>query len=119
MSGNKELFYHLKNHDGSSKVTFADNSKGRILGKGSVGNENSLAIHDVIFVEGLTYNLLSISQLCDKGFHVKFESSKCYVLDKDDNVLFVACRTNDIYTCVLDSIVNHHVKCLSVVKDSP
>jgi len=30
-------------------------------------------IQDVLLVEGLKHNLLSISQLCDKGLEVTFE----------------------------------------------
>jgi len=33
----------------------------KILGKGTVGNENSFVIHDVFYVKGLKHNLLSIS----------------------------------------------------------
>jgi len=35
-------------------VTYGDNNKGKILGKGTVGNENNFLIHDVFYVEGLT-----------------------------------------------------------------
>ena len=48
-------------------VTYGDNNKGKILGKGTNGNENNFFIHDVLHVEGIKHNLLSISQLCDKG----------------------------------------------------
>jgi len=48
-------------------VTYGDNNKGRILGRGSKGDKDILVIHDVLYVEGLKHNLLSISQLCDKG----------------------------------------------------
>ena len=42
-------------------VTYGDNNKGRILGRGSIGDENILVIHDVLFVEGLKHNPLSIT----------------------------------------------------------
>ncbi|XP_050896005.1 uncharacterized protein LOC127102702 [Lathyrus oleraceus] len=48
--------------------TYGDNNKRAILGKGSVGNPSSTTISDVMLVDGLKHNLLSISQLCDKGY---------------------------------------------------
>ena len=53
-------------------VIYGDNNKGAILGKGSVGNPSSTTISDVLSVEGLKHNLISISQLCDKGYKVSF-----------------------------------------------
>ena len=49
-------------------MTFRDNGKGRIIGYGSVGNNSSSLIENVLLVDGLKHNILSISQLCDKGF---------------------------------------------------
>ncbi|XP_052735191.1 uncharacterized protein LOC128197408 [Vigna angularis] len=49
-------------------VTYGDNNKGRIMGTGNIGGGSTLTIKDVLYVEGLKHNLLSISQLCDKGF---------------------------------------------------
>ena len=53
-------------------VTYGDNNKGSIIVKGKVDALPLTSIEDVIFVEGLKHNLLSISQLCDKGFKIKF-----------------------------------------------
>ena len=53
-------------------MTFEDNGKGRIIGHGSIGNNSSSLIENVLFVDGLKHNLLSISQLCDKGFKMIF-----------------------------------------------
>ena len=40
---------------------------------GNVGNENSSLIENVLLVDGLKHNLLTISQLCNKGFKIIFE----------------------------------------------
>ena len=53
-------------------VTFEDNNKGKIIGKGTIRNKSNLLIEDVLLVDSLKYNLLSISQLCDKGYVVRF-----------------------------------------------
>ncbi|KAL6316871.1 hypothetical protein AAG906_022589 [Vitis piasezkii] len=48
--------------------TFEDNSKGRIIGQGNIGNGTFSLIESVLLVDGLKHNLLSIIQLCNKGF---------------------------------------------------
>ncbi|KAK7342390.1 hypothetical protein VNO80_25340 [Phaseolus coccineus] len=60
-------------------VTYGDNNRGKILGKGTIGNENSFLIHDVLYVEGLKDNLLSISQLCERGYQVTFKTKSCEI----------------------------------------
>ena len=42
-------------------MKFADSIKSKIIGIGNVGKNNSDLIIDVMLVEGLTHNLLSIS----------------------------------------------------------
>ena len=45
---------------------------------GTIGNSSPRIIKNVLLVD-LKHNLLSISQLCDKCYHVVFESSKCLI----------------------------------------
>ena len=72
-------------------MTFGDNGKGRIIGQGSIGNNSSSLIENVLLVDGLKHNLLIISQLCDKGFKVIFESSHCIIKDsQNDKIIFMA-----------------------------
>ncbi|KAI3467874.1 hypothetical protein Pfo_024537 [Paulownia fortunei] len=54
-------------------VTFGDDQKGHILGKGKV-----------LHVEGLKTNLISISQLCDQNLFVRFNKDKCQAGDVDN-----------------------------------
>ena len=53
-------------------VTFGDNAKGIIISQGNISNGTSSLIESVLLVDGLKHNLLSISQLCDKGLKVIF-----------------------------------------------
>ena len=63
------------------KVTFGDNAKCKVKGKGKVGMMPHCFIDDVLLVEGLKHNLLSISQFCDKGNQVIFNSTQCLVIN--------------------------------------
>jgi len=42
-------------------VTYYDNNKGRILGSGVISNGASFNIHNMLLVERLKHNLISIS----------------------------------------------------------
>jgi len=66
MVGDKFKFAKLELKE-EGFVTYSYNNKGRILGNGVISNEASSNIHNVLLVEGLKHNLISISQLCDKG----------------------------------------------------
>ncbi|XP_049410536.1 uncharacterized protein LOC125873707 [Solanum stenotomum] len=64
-------------------VSFGDGKKGVILGIGKIGRSAKHYIDNVHYVNGLKYNLLSVSQICDKGNEVKLLSDKCTVTNWD------------------------------------
>ena len=65
MTGDDSLFQELDRKK-SGNVSFGDNSKGIIRGIDTIGNNSHTQIKNVLLVENLKFNLLSISQLCDK-----------------------------------------------------
>jgi len=97
MTGDASKFISISlKQDGH--VTYGDNNKGKILGKGTRGNENNLLIHDVVYVEGLKHNLLSISQLYDRGYQVTFRTNSCEIrLPNSKDVMLIGKRSNNIY----------------------
>ena len=118
MTGDKTKFFDLRSKE-EGHVTFGDNSKGKIVGIGKIGNESSLIIEDVLLVEGLKHNLLSISQLCDKGFTVTFKMDKCIILnDHDCNICFIAFRNNNVYTIDFEEITSQDAICLSAQNET-
>ena len=88
MTGDKSKFCLLTESDGG-QVTFRKNSKGKIIGSGKVGKNLSSCIDDVMLVEGLAYNLLSISQLCDKGHRVLFDNEACTIMVFSTNLVWL------------------------------
>jgi hypothetical protein len=62
-------------------ITFGDNGKGRVLLVGTMKVSESVTLRHVSLVKSLGYNLLSISQLLDEGFEVRFKMSCSRVLD--------------------------------------
>ena len=71
MTGDRSLFKFFKSKKGGN-VTFGDGSKSQIKGKGIISLPGLLDIANVLYVEGLRVNLLSISQICDQDFMVLF-----------------------------------------------
>ena len=64
MCGNKTYFDTVTKCDGGL-VTFGDGSPSRVVGKGNIRSHGLPNLNDVLLVEGLKANLISISQLCD------------------------------------------------------
>ena len=97
MTGDASLLSEIK-HKMLGQVTFGDDGKGTAIGIGKVGNPSKPLIEDVLLVKGLKHNLLSISQLCDKGYKVHFEKKKCTIYDCDmKTILFSGFRKHNIY----------------------
>ena len=104
MTGDKSKFCLLTESDGG-KVTFEENSKGKIISSEKVGKNLSSYIDDVMLVEGLVYNLLSISQLCDKGHRVLFDNEAYTIYQPNsENVKFTRKRVNNMYMINLDDL---------------
>ena len=79
MTGNRSKFITLDEKK-SGNVTFGNDKSGKIKGKGLVNIENGRGkAQDVLFVDGLKANLLSVSQMCDKGCEVLFRAEDCEV----------------------------------------
>ena len=62
MIGDESLFQELDRKK-SENVSFGVNSKGIIRGIGIIGNNSHTQIKNVLLVENLKFNLLSISQM--------------------------------------------------------
>jgi len=81
MMGNASKFTHISPKN-SGHVTYGDNNKGKILGVRKIGTNPSSSIENVLLVDGLKHSLLSVSQLCDKGFLVSFDYHNCFIENK-------------------------------------
>ena len=100
MTGDTTQFVELKlNVEGY--VTYGDNNRRRILGKGEIGTKGSTIIENVLYVEGLKHSLLSISQLCGKGYTVNFETNECIISNEvTSKVIFTSKRFNNIFMSI-------------------
>ena len=60
MTREHSLLSTLKSKDDET-ITFGDNGKGKIVGIGNIGNPEDPSIENVLLVDGLKNNLISIS----------------------------------------------------------
>ncbi|XP_019224664.1 PREDICTED: uncharacterized protein LOC109206300 [Nicotiana attenuata] len=103
--------------DGGS-VKFGDDSRGKIVGTETVPFNNNCDIAEVYLVDGLNYNLLIISQLCDSGYEVKFKRTGCAIKDESGKIIPPGKRYGNVY--ILDGFekIDGHI-CLSSMSDDP
>ncbi|XP_075082507.1 uncharacterized protein LOC142166857 [Nicotiana tabacum] len=115
ITGSTTNFLSLKAPQGGS-VSFGNGKKGYIMGVGRIGKSLSHSIENVYYVNGLKYNLLSVSQICDKGNKVEF-MSKVYTVTNivTGEVVLVAKRYKNIYVVDFESLQNGDLNCLSVI----
>ena len=81
MTGSSKWFSSLDPVKHKEFITFGDNSKGKVLSRGSIRLNESFCLKDVALVSSLHFNLLSVSQLLDDGFEVRFKARCSRVLD--------------------------------------
>ena len=106
MSGEEQLFNNVTKQDLGS-VTFGDNSRARAVGIGSVSFASTTQVEQVLLVDGLKHNLLSISQLCDEGNIVTFEHDKCIIRSPESKATrFVAQRRKNMYILQLKELAD-------------
>jgi len=119
MTGDKSKLSDFVSKDGGY-VMFGDNNKGKIMGEGSIGNQDETQIKNVLYVDKLKHNLLSISQLCDKGFKIEFNRNCCLISEAiSSKALHIGKRISSIYMLNVEQASFHELSCLvSKIDDS-
>ncbi|GKE49860.1 retrovirus-related pol polyprotein from transposon TNT 1-94, partial [Tanacetum coccineum] len=90
------------------KVVFVDDSTCTTEGYGSI-KCNGIVFTKVAFIDGLKYNLISISQLCDAKYIVQFDEKRGTIFKSNKEVLMIAPRVRDVY--VLDMTSSPQESC--------
>jgi hypothetical protein len=86
MTGDPRMFISLDEEvDYQENITFCDNSMDKVQGLGKVAISNDHSISNVLYVASLSFNLLSIRQLCDLDFQCLFTEKEVVASKKDDD----------------------------------
>lgn len=100
---------HKKSNGG--KVRFGCNSSIKVVGKGTLMlNDGKTKVENVLFVEGLKHNLLSVSQLCDQRHCLAFSLDYCKISKDGIHIVEASREANNLY--ILDD-VKSEICCLS------
>ncbi|GKC35785.1 putative ribonuclease H-like domain-containing protein [Tanacetum coccineum] len=100
----------IEDYNGGFVAFGSDPKGGKIMGKGKIRTAN-LEFDDVYFVDELKFNLLSVSQMCDKKNSVLFTESECLILSPsfklldESQVVLRAPRKDDVYSLDLKNII--------------
>jgi hypothetical protein len=83
---------------GCESIAFGDNSKGKVMGLGKIAISNDMSISNVLLVESLNFNLLSMAQLCDLRFKCIFRVDDVEIISVDgSNLIFKGFRFGNLY----------------------
>jgi hypothetical protein len=82
----------------NENVIFGDDSKGEVIGLGKVAITLERSITNVLHVDSLSYNLLSVSQLCEMGYNCLFTDKGVEVFRREDSsIVFMGQLKNKLY----------------------
>jgi hypothetical protein len=79
MKSDRDKFLTLRK-ERNGLVSFRDDNSTKIIGEGTIriGKKNKKE-KNVLLVEYMKHNILSVSQMCDRGHKVTFDSQKCEI----------------------------------------
>jgi hypothetical protein len=100
MISDSRMFNSINENDGNGvdSITFGDNGKGKVKGLGKIAISNDLSIFNVLLVESLNFNLLSVAQLCDLGFKCIFRVYDVEIISIDgSNLIFKEFKYENLY----------------------
>jgi len=99
MTSDKDKVQSYSALEKEKKVSFGNDIPALIKGKGSVLFKEKVKDGNVMYVDGLKHNLLSVSQMCDQGNEVIFRSNGCIVreLDIGETVIKGIRTPNNLY----------------------
>ncbi|GJV26208.1 retrovirus-related pol polyprotein from transposon TNT 1-94 [Tanacetum coccineum] len=102
MTGVKS-YLHKYEEQPSLKVVFGNNSSCITEGYGS-RNCVGIVFSKVAFINGLKYNLIGISQLCDAKYIVQFDDKQRTIFNANKEIVLISPRRNNVYVLGMSSL---------------
>ena len=118
MTGSKELVTELRPNTSNASVSCGDNSSSKVLGFGKVVITPDLSLVNVMLVETLGYNLLSVHQLATLGFSSFFDIDMVALMwSKTLKVAYVGYVENGLYVVDFSKGTTTSATCLVAKAD--
>ena len=110
MTGSRSLMMELRPNHLNTTVSYGDKSKSKVLGLGKVVVTPDVSLVNVMLVETLGYNLLSVHALATMGFGTYFDVGIVVLMwSKTLKVAFVGYVEHGLY--VVDFFgANHYIR---------
>ena len=112
----RELFTCFKTLKVEQEVTLGDGRSLQATGSGTVelelvlpNGEPKTTLHDVLYVPGLSYTLLSVAKMIDRGRKISFYKSWCQVADNRKRVVACAKKKGGLYQLFFTHSSHHLV----------
>jgi hypothetical protein len=100
MTGERSMFSsYSPTTNSNDNIVFGDNSKGEVIGLGKVAISLDHSISNVLHVDLLSYNLLSVSQLCEMGYNCLFTDKGVEVFKREDASIVFTGRLKNTLPC--------------------
>jgi hypothetical protein len=97
MTGDRGWFSNLVPVVTRRYITFGDNGRGRVLSEGEIKVSDKITLRRVALVQLLGYNLLSMSQLLNKGFEVLFRPSGSQIFDSRGDLVCMVVPEGQVF----------------------
>ncbi|XP_058733516.1 uncharacterized protein LOC131605140 [Vicia villosa] len=94
MTGRKNSLVDLK-LEGNNYVTLGDGDIREVKGVEKTEVVGIPNLNNVLLVQGLAANLISINQLCDEGFNARFTKDKCIITNEENEGVMKGFRSKD------------------------
>ncbi|PWA45281.1 hypothetical protein CTI12_AA518900 [Artemisia annua] len=105
MTGVKQYLHKYVEEQGP-KVVFGDNSSAPAEGYG-LANCNGIVFTTIAYVNGLKYNLINASQLCDAKYLVQFDYKRGTIFNANKEVVLIAPRRDDVYVLNMSNLTQN------------
>ena len=103
--GNREFLTNLQPWSLES-ITFGDGGKGKVLRSVSLKVPGMPKLENVLLVDGLKVNLISISQLCDDNLFIQFTKGSHLVTNSSNSCVMEGKRSsNNCYLLIFQEFV--------------
>ena len=114
MTGERSMFSsYSPTTNSNDNIVFGDNSKGEVIGLGKVAISLNHSISNVLHVDSLSYNLLSVSQLYEMGYNCLFTDKGVEVFKREDaSIVFMGRLKNKLYLVDFSKSLTNIETCL-------